>query len=679
MSINSQILRIGNEVSQQSGIIDDTFAALSTKDGGSSTSESIAGKTPIENNTANMQAILERINALPNGGMKLNTPVIDSVYKSTGNIYYIKWNAVQNATNYVIYGKSASETSYTVITYVATGTLYNLNSFLSKYSTKTEMNFAIRATNAESDIYDISDPAYITYIKDFAITSYVTLNSMGTAVYSEDAPYPLIIEFTLPSGTEFGKIEYIKQTNTSSGTQIFDGAITDGSNNIKTAYIPDCYQANIYAKVVHAGVTYYSPATTAKLSSRGEMPSSFAFEDEWNGKLLFENRSLSSATYSNYDIWYFINGVGIGKNINRTKFVELDTSSGRTRAALDLTSYLKNLGIKEGDNVKFVAQCQEYSAFDTTQPVGSYSLIYEFDFVYTPSTETDANVPCLIATTKILMDDGSTKDICDIKQGDKIMSWDLENNYPITVKVLAIIKTGTESKWIVHTFENGNQVTVFQRHHIYNVNAQMPLFTDEWREGEYGISSDGENVVYCGEYPTETLGYVDRYTLITENNLYFADGILCGHHAKSKHMMIGRGHIEESEEALALYKKEAQIYLDWRNAKFTGATLTPEVLKSRGKVLKWRKEMKELKDKLSTLDHKTNKYIEGEIDDQEWKDIVANRKAWRNRINQIEKDIVYDRKKLKDSRAANRKTKSEVFQECYKMDMEFIRNQKSKI
>lgn len=51
------------------------------------------------------------------------------------------------------------------------------------------------------------------------------------------------------------------------------------------------------------------------------------------------------------------------------------------------------------------------------------------------------------------------------------------------------------------------------------------------------------------------------------------------------------------------------------------------------------KEIDELKTKLIEWDYKTSKHADGEYTDEEWAAIVAQRKAWRARINELERII----------------------------------------
>lgn len=69
---------------------------------------------------------------------------------------------------------------------------------------------------------------------------------------------------------------------------------------------------------------------------------------------------------------------------------------------------------------------------------------------------------------------------------------------------------------------------------------------------------------------------------------------------------------------------------------------------------KW-KRITELKNKLAATDYQSNKYIEGEYTEEEWKQKKAQRAAWRNEIREIEKDFNDPSITLEEMREAERK------------------------
>jgi FtsZ-binding cell division protein ZapB len=48
------------------------------------------------------------------------------------------------------------------------------------------------------------------------------------------------------------------------------------------------------------------------------------------------------------------------------------------------------------------------------------------------------------------------------------------------------------------------------------------------------------------------------------------------------------------------------------------------------------REIAELKKKLDEWDYKTSKYVDGDYTEEEWAEIKAQRKVWRDRINELE-------------------------------------------
>lgn len=47
----------------------------------------------------------------------------------------------------------------------------------------------------------------------------------------------------------------------------------------------------------------------------------------------------------------------------------------------------------------------------------------------------------------------------------------------------------------------------------------------------------------------------------------------------------------------------------------------------------------ELKQKLAEWDYKGQKYLDGEYTEEEWAEIVAQRKEWRQEIRELEKEL----------------------------------------
>ena len=51
-------------------------------------------------------------------------------------------------------------------------------------------------------------------------------------------------------------------------------------------------------------------------------------------------------------------------------------------------------------------------------------------------------------------------------------------------------------------------------------------------------------------------------------------------------------------------------------------------------------KIKSVEQKLRKLDYKTNKYVEGELTETEWQEVIVQRKELRNQINELEEQLL---------------------------------------
>lgn len=285
--------------------------------------------------------------------------------------------------------------------------------------------------------------------------------------------------------------------------------------------------------------------------------------------------------------------------------------------------------------------------------------------------------PCLIKGTQILMADGTTKNIEDLQEGDMIKSWDLDNNTYVNVKCLACIRTGVAKDWQLHVFDNDSVLTIYEAHAIYSKERGCPKPTKQWEVGDIALALDGADTEFCGVVKRTDNYYTERFTLVTENNLYFANGILCGHHGNKKIAVYNSGYIKNaSEDDLARYKAEAEIYdtyFNWRT--------NPEYLvastKIRAKFNKADKLIEDNKKKLASLDYRTIKRLQGKLTDAEWEETVEYCDACRETINikEVEKnDLQNELRAIRDNLGIVHRSVPDCFKACYALDMEYIRS-----
>ena len=315
--------------------------------------------------------------------------------------------------------------------------------------------------------------------------------------------------------------------------------------------------------------------------------------------------------------------------------------------------------------------------------VGFDNCEWRIDDAYTRLTDVEDRVttleggdPCLIAGTQILMADGTTKNIEDLTEGDMIKSWDVVNNEYIDVKCLARIRTGVARDWQLHVFDNNSVLTIYEAHAIYSKKRGCPKPSAQWQVGDIALSLDGADTEFCGVVKRTDDHYTDRYTLITDNNLYFANGILCGHYGHKKIAAYNNGHIKNAtEEELARYRAESEIYdtfFNWRT--------NPEYLvastKIRAQFLKAEKAIEQNKKSLAGLDYKTIKKLQGELSDEEWAETVAYCKSCREIINEkeVEKENLQNQlRAIRDDMGIVHRYIPDCFKACFEMDLAAIK------
>jgi len=186
------------------------------------------------------------------------------------------------------------------------------------------------------------------------------------------------------------------------------------------------------------------------------------------------------------------------------------------------------------------------------------------------------------------MADGTEKNIEDIQQGDMIQSWDIENNCLYAVPALCSVKTGYAREYKAYLFENGSYLTIYDPHHIYSCTTQAPKRASSFKISETTIGWPGQEVMYVGDMKHNLARPKAHYTLLTANNLYFADGILCGHNADSKNTFAEMGVFTPTAEEKALYELDAEPYMIRREEKFNPEYLK-EVATIRGEVIRIKK------------------------------------------------------------------------------------------
>ena len=125
---------------------------------------------------------------------------------------------------------------------------------------------------------------------------------------------------------------------------------------------------------------------------------------------------------------------------------------------------------------------------------------------------------CFLKGTQILMEDGSYKNIEDVKVGEKVMSYDAEKGKYIGSAVVKTTQNEIDKYYIV----NGNlKITPG---HVLMVNGQWQMSND-MKVGDLLLNANGERVAITSLQEVDTA--VDVYNLITdEPHDFFAENYL---------------------------------------------------------------------------------------------------------------------------------------------------------
>lgn len=152
-------------------------------------------------------------------------------------------------------------------------------------------------------------------------------------------------------------------------------------------------------------------------------------------------------------------------------------------------------------------------------------------------TINSADFSCLTGDTLITMHDGSQKQIKDIAVGEKVLSY---NSETMLLEPDAVIYSDgnlnkSYCKYTIHTLSDGTEIKTVHRHRFYNVEKQAMVYMDEWNIGEHFIKIDGTTPYLVSS--REVKEEINHYTIFTEHQNYFANGMLSGNrHTKQMNL-----------------------------------------------------------------------------------------------------------------------------------------------
>lgn len=351
-----------------------------------------------------------------------------------------------------------------------------------------------------------------------------------------------------------------------------------------------------------------------------------------------------------------------------------------------MTSYWSVTVTKDDYNVISSVSFKDNNAiqFTVNQTYGSYTVLAKYTAIvdgdrrWVHETVTGSLDFCLLKGTQILMADGSTKAIEDIRSGDWLKSWDFENNEYINVRCLAAYSTGEHSNWKEYTFDNNSTLRIAEAHAVYSKERGFAAPSTSWAIDETGIGLGGYEAKLKKIVDKLNDKPVEHYSLIVENNLYFADGILCGHWPGKKwSAYIGNAiKYELTADQIELFKtehEESHKDVDWKQ--------DPVFLiqaREYGRYNDVDKEEKGYRRELADRDYKTIKRMQGLLSDEEWETNLKECEDLRAKVNECanrRSKILAHHRAVRESLGypARPRTDKKRYQDGYSADLAFIR------
>lgn len=287
---------------------------------------------------------------------------------------------------------------------------------------------------------------------------------------------------------------------------------------------------------------------------------------------------------------------------------------------------------------------------------------------------------CLKAGTQILMMDGTTKNIEDIKYGDYVKSWDPLTSSYVNAKCYGSICTGHTHVWQLHVFDNGSIVEIRQNHPMFLQREGVLRGSSKWNIGDKGLGLDGVDRVLVKRFPQHDSTEARSFNLLTENGMYFANGILVGHVSNDK--WLAYQHTPAyfpniTEEEIEFFRATGELFDNSSRREVDTREYLAEAAPVFGYINIAKKKINDYKANLAKNDYKTIKYIQGDLSEEEFHVHAAEAKALRTKIEEQEAIVVLYNSQLNDLREKyniTEETRFDRYHQAYAIDIEHTRN-----
>lgn len=134
---------------------------------------------------------------------------------------------------------------------------------------------------------------------------------------------------------------------------------------------------------------------------------------------------------------------------------------------------------------------------------------------------------CLTGDTLITLANNSVKRIDELTLNDKVLSYN-EQGELVADKILYTDANEHKihTEYDIWTFDDGTILKTVHRHRFYNVEQKAMIYMNEWKLGEHARNLNGKDIALINHETVKE--EVSHYTLFTEHQNYFANGLLSG-------------------------------------------------------------------------------------------------------------------------------------------------------
>tara|TARA_B100001778_G_scaffold129987_1_gene106904 strand:- start:1122 stop:3446 length:2325 start_codon:yes stop_codon:yes gene_type:complete len=252
---------------------------------------------------------------------------------------------------------------------------------------------------------------------------------------------------------------------------------------------------------------------------------------------IIETLTSESLKYYNVVETIFSNQETVYSGVSKN-FLTFDSASNHMsfKTAYDITAS-KDYVLDHSGSLTMVSESNYVVLNDESQSL--YRIDVEDTDTYFVSSSKPFivhNAPCFVAGTQVWTENGS-KNIEDVVVGEKVITYDLDNDYHETKEVLEVMSKDNENV-ITYIFENGTELTATPDHPLYVISKGYASYSPQATKEDSGMDVEqillGDEVLHLDDYgvtiqdiieheKTETVYNLKR---VADNNNFYANSFL---------------------------------------------------------------------------------------------------------------------------------------------------------